>query len=88
MNCLKKKKTSCVDHDARLQYCQNEEQAPHRHLIFKKICYQCEGSERIIQVPGCDDCTGLGQDRKCASIVIVLAVVRLGADVLKLLLIP
>ena len=29
------------------------------------IIYDCqsEGFERIIQVPGCDDCTGLGYDK-------------------------
>ena len=37
------------------------------------------GSERIIQVPGCYDCTGLGQDKTIVSVVIVVA--RLGAGV-------
>ena len=30
--------------------------------------FQSEGSERIIQVPGCDDCTGLGHDKTLVSI--------------------
>ena len=38
---------------------------------------QSEGSKRIIQVPGCDDCTGLGHDKNLVSI----AVARLGAVV-------
>ena len=36
-----------------------------------------EGSERIIQVPGCDDCTGIGHDKHIVSVVVA----RLGADV-------
>ena len=37
---------------------------------------QSEGSERIIQVPGCDDCTGLGHVKTNVS----FAVARPGAD--------
>ena len=39
--------------------------------------YRSEGSERIIQVPGYDDCTGFGHDRNIVSVVVA----RLGADV-------
>ena len=38
---------------------------------------QSEGFERIIQVPGCDDGTGLGHHKKLVSVVVVVA--RLGA---------
>ena len=30
-----------------------------------------EGSERIIQVHGCDDCTGLGHESNLVSVVVV-----------------
>ena len=30
--------------------------------------YRGERSERIIQVPGCDDCTGLGHDQNLVSV--------------------
>ena len=39
---------------------------------------QSEGFERIIQVPGCDDGTGLGHDKNLVSVVVVV-VARLGA---------
>ena len=39
---------------------------------------QNEGSERMLQAPGCDDCTWLGNDRSNISGVVVA---RLGADV-------
>ena len=41
--------------------------------------HQSEGSERIIQVPRCDDCAGFGQDANLVSLVVA----RLGADVSK-----
>ena len=41
---------------------------------------QSEGSERIIQVLGCDDCTRLGHDEHLVSVYVVV-VARLGADV-------
>ena len=40
---------------------------------------QSEGSERIIQVRGCDDCTGLGHGKSIVSVSVVI-VARLGAD--------
>ena len=40
------------------------------------ILCQSEGSERIIQVPVCDDCTGLGHVKNIVSVV-----APLGADV-------
>ena len=42
--------------------------------------HESAGSERIIQVPGCDDCTGLSHDQSFVSGSVV-AVARLGADV-------
>ena len=42
---------------------------------------QSEGFERIIQVPGCDDGTGLGHDKNLVSVVVVVVVARLGAVV-------
>ena len=33
---------------------------------------QSEGSERITQILGCDDCTGLGYVNVCVSVVVVL----------------
>ena len=41
---------------------------------------QSEGFERIIQVPGCDDGTGLGHGKNLVSVVVVV-VARLGAVV-------
>ena len=41
-----------------------------------------EGSERIIQVPGCDDCIGLGPDTNLVSVVVA----PLGADVSNVLI--
>ena len=48
-------------------------------LLRKERDDQSEGSERIIQVPGCDDCTGLGHDKNLVSV----AVARPGEDVPK-----
>ena len=43
--------------------------------------HESERSERIIQVPGCDDCTGLRQDNFVVSVSVVVVVARLGADI-------
>ena len=45
------------------------------------IIGQSETSERIIQVLGCDDCTGLGNVKNIVVVVVVVVVARLGADV-------
>lgn len=42
------------------------------------VC-QCEGSERIEQGPGCDDCTGLSHDQFVVSVLVAPP----GADVSK-----
>ena len=41
-----------------------------------RIIYQSAGSERIIQDPGCDDCTGLDHEQNLVSID-----APLGADI-------
>ncbi len=41
--------------------------------------YQIEGFERILQVPGRNDCTGLGHVKNIVSVVVVFVVARLGA---------
>ena len=41
------------------------------------LAYQSEGFERIIQVPACDNGTGLGHDKN----IVVVVVARLGAVV-------
>ena len=39
---------------------------PSKHILTTSC--QSEGSERIIQVPGCDDCIGLGHDLNLVSV--------------------
>ena len=48
------------------------------HDLFLKQKHQSEGSERIMQVPGCDYCTGIGHVTNPVSVVVVA---WLGADV-------
>ena len=61
---------------------------PHRTIKFSRNSSrqaqngdQSDGSERIIQFPGCDDCTVLGHDTNLVSASVVVA--RLGAGVSK-----
>ena len=69
----KNEKRICVDHDSWLHYVQNDQ----TNHTTQQNC-RSEGSERIVPVLGCDDCTGLGRVRSLVSV----AVARLGAVVL------